>query len=235
MISTGLLADRIGRRKLLIFALAAAAIGDLIVAASLDPVMYMAGRAIAGVGLGAVFGASFAYIRAVVPAANLPAAMGAFVGYSAVTMIIASFLGGTVASIDWRLAFLVIPALSALSMIAVPLLLPAQSRVDGGKVDVLGQVLLALGVIGVLYGLSHAASGLTSPLTWGRFIAGIVLLIAFAIVERRRPHAFFPIDLLKNPGFLAAIGMGLAFNLVQAVSVLQLANTWQYVYGFLTV
>ncbi len=235
VISTGLLADRIGRKLLLILALAASAAGDLLAALSSDPIMYMVGRGIAGIGLGAVFGASFAYVRAVVPEKRLPAAMGTFAASGAVAMIGASFLGGSLASVDWRLAFLVVPVLCVLCLAATIFVLPTEPKIGAGPADVLGQVLLALGIIGVLYGISHAGVGLTDPLTWGPLVAGLVLLAAFVLVELRGRHPFYPMHLFANPGFIAAVAMGLAFNLAQAVSILQMANIWQFVYGFHTI
>lgn len=235
VISTGLLADRIGRRLLLTLALALSALGDLIVAAAFDPSLFLLGRALAGIGLGAVYGASFAYIRAVVKPDRIAAAMGSFAAFNAVSMIVVSFVGGSLASVDWRLAFLAVPAVTLLSIVAVAFVLPKQPRTASGPADALGQILLALGIIGVLYGVSHAGEGVTSPLTWAPLALGIVLLALFAFAERRGAHPFFPMQLFRNPGFLAAIGMGIAFNLAQAVGILQLANIWQYVYGFSTV
>ncbi len=96
-------------------------------------------------------------------------------------------------------------------------------------------MLLALGIIGVLYGISHAGVGLADPLTWAPLAVGLVLLAAFALVELRGGHPFYPLRLFANPGFIAAVTMGLAFNFAQAVSILQMANIWQFVYGFHTI
>lgn len=235
VISTGLLADRIGRKLLLMLALVASIVGGLIAAVAFDPISYMLGRAIAGIGLGAVFAASFAYLRAVVPAPRLPAAMGSFAAYSALTVIGASFLGGALADVDWRLAFLVTPVLAGLSVVAVVFVLPGEPRSGSGPADIGGQILLILGIIGVLYGISHAGRGLTQPLTWIPFVVGLVLLAAFVLVEARVRHPFFPIEIFANPGFLAAVAIGLAFNISQAVAILQTANIWQFVYGFQTI
>lgn len=235
VISTGLLADRIGRRRLLVIALLTAMLGDLIAAASPEPITYMVGRAVAGVGLGAVFGASFAYVRAVVPAGKVPAAMGTFGAFGMVGTIGASFAGGALASVDWRLAFLVIPVMCALSVVATLFLLPHQPPQAAGPADALGQALLAFGLIGVLYGISHAGIGLAKPLTWAPILVGAVLLAVFAMREARSKHPFYPVALFANLGFIAAVCMGLAFNFAQAISTLQFANIWQFVYGFSTV
>ena len=73
VISTGLLADRLGRRKVLMVALLVGAIGNLVVLAAPSPVFYMLGMAITGIGLGAVYGAAFGYMAAVVPKERMAA------------------------------------------------------------------------------------------------------------------------------------------------------------------
>ncbi|MFM9135250.1 MAG: MFS transporter [bacterium] len=57
-ISTGLLADSLGRRKVLQVALVVTIIGDLVVFLAPDTAFYLLGRVIAGIGLGAVYGAA---------------------------------------------------------------------------------------------------------------------------------------------------------------------------------
>ena len=52
--------------------------------------------------------------------------------------------------------------------------------------------------------MSHAGEGLTSPLTWAPLASGAALLALFAVVELRGAHPFFPMQLFRNPGFLAA-------------------------------
>ncbi|HAM13795.1 MAG TPA: MFS transporter, partial [Microbacterium sp.] len=51
--------------------------------------------------------------------------------------------------------------------------------------------------------MSHAGEGLTSPLTWAPLASGAALLALFAVVELRGAHPFFPMQLFRNPGFLA--------------------------------
>ena len=229
VVSTGLLADRMGRRRVLMAALVLAAIGDLLVVIAPSSSVYLVGRILAGIGLGAVFGAAFAYIRAVTPPAKIPYAVGIFSAVGSVTLLIMTFLGGTLASIDWRLAFLLVPVASILGAFLVPILLPKQEPVASGKQDVVGQVLLALGVVAFLYGVSHLGSSLTGVLTLGPIIAGILLLAGFFVYESRVKAGFFPVSLFRNPVFLAAVAAGFVFNFANAVAFLQLANLWQYI------
>lgn len=234
VISTGLLADRIGRRKVLMAGLLVAAAGDLIVALAPTSAFFLLGRGIAGVGLGTIFGASFAYLRAVVPAKNIPGAMGIFGAVMGLATLVLTFLGGTLSSIDWRIAFLVIPVVSLIAFFLVPIVLPAQEPVSHGKQDVVGQLFLALGVIGFLYGVSHLGTSLTDLLTWGPLIGGVAFLAAFFVYESRNANRFFPVSLFKEPIFIAAVIVGLVYNFGTAMSFLQITNLWQYINGLST-
>jgi len=143
-ISTGLLADSLGRRKVLQAGLVVSLIGDLIVFLAPDTAFYLLGRAIAGVGLGAVYGAAFAYIRAAAKPGKLAAAMGLFTAVSMVATLILTFVGGALSSLEWRTAFLVVPVCCAVSFFIVPLLLPKEPRLKLPSKDLLGQFLLGL-------------------------------------------------------------------------------------------
>lgn len=234
VISTGLIADRFGRRPVLMAALVLAAAGDLIAATAPAAPLYLSGRALAGVGLGAVFGAAFAFIRIITPPDRIAGAIGIFGAVCGAGTLLLTFLGGALASVHWRLAFVVIPVVALLCVPAVRLVLPAPPRSAGGPRDYPGQALLALGVVGTLYGLSHAASGLTSPLTLGPLAGGLLLLGLFAVREHRSADRFFPVELFVNPIFLAAVCAGFVYNFGTAVGFLQLTNLWQYVVGLTT-
>jgi predicted MFS family arabinose efflux permease len=233
-ISTGLLADSLGRRKVLQVGLLVAIIGDLIVFLAPDTAFYLLGRAIAGVGLGAVYGAAFAYIRAASKPGKLAAAMGLFTAVLMVATMLLTFLGGALSSLEWRTAFLVIPIASAICFFIVPILLPKEPRLKLPSKDLLGQVLLGLGIIGLLAGIGELGKSLTSPVALGGIGIGLVLLVVWFVYEARNDNRFFPVSLFKNPVFLAAIVAGFIYNFGNAVVFLQLTNLWQYVNGLKT-
>jgi len=234
VITTGLLADRFGRRLLLMVALVVGAIGNLIVMVSPNPAVYMAGMIVVGIGLGAVYGAAFGFIKSVVKPERMAGAMGVFMSTTMVFTVILTFLGGTLAAGDWRTAYLLIPAACIIGLILTPVLLPKIPKMAGESFDVVGQVLLAVGIVGVLYGISQLAKSLTSPTTLVPIIVGVVVLAGFAIWERRYDGHFFPIDILRSPVFLAALCFGFIYNFGNSVAFLQLTNLWQYVNGLTT-
>lgn len=233
-ISTGLLADSLGRRKVLQVALIVTIIGDLVVFLAPDTAIYLLGRVIAGIGLGAVYGAAFAYIRACAKPGKLAAAMGTFTAVLMVATMILTFAGGALSSLEWRTAFLVIPIASAISFFIVPILLPKEPRLKLPGKDILGQVLLGLGIIALLGGIGELGKSLTSPIALGAIAVGIVLLVIWVFWEKRDSNRFFPVSILKNPVFIAAIVAGFIYNFGNAVVFLQLTNLWQYVNGLKT-
>lgn len=232
VITTGMMADRLGRRKVLLVALVVSAAGDLLAALAPNTYVYLGGRAIAGLGLGAVFGASFAYIKTFATGkGGLPAALGVFMAASGLFTLLITFTGSSLVGVDWRLSFVVIPVLSLLSVVIALVLLPKDGPrpTNSGPWDVFGQLLLAVGIILFLYGVSHATNGLTAPLTVIPVLAGVVVLALFAVWEHRKGEAgHFPIRLFREPIFLAAVLIGLVYNFSSGVLLLSFSNLFQY-------
>ncbi len=234
VITTGMMADRWGRKRVLIVALIVAIAGDLIVATAATPMIYIVGRAVAGVGLGAVFGASFAYIKTFAKPGGLASAIGVYVASTGVFALALTFAGSSLVGVDWRVAFMFIPAVAALSLVAGLFVLPRDEARSGEKSpwDALGQVLLAGGIVLSLYGISHATNGITSVLTIAPFVVGVALLGLWAWRQSTSPdRRFFPIALFREPVFIAAVLAGLLYNLSSGVMLLAFSNLFQYSLG----
>lgn len=234
VITTGLLADRLGRRRVLMVALVVGAVGNLIVVVSPAPAVYMLGMAIAGVGLGAVYGAAFGYMDAVVPAGRMASAMGVFTAVVMAGTVALTFVGGNLASAQWRVAFLLIPLACVVCLLLTPVLLPEVDRVRGGALDLVGQALLMGGVVLFLYSVSQFAHSLTSARTLVPLALGIILLGLFFAWESRYEGRFFPVQLFRSRVFVAALCAGFIYNFGTAVAFLQVTNLWQYVDGLTT-
>ena len=231
VISTGLLADRLGRRRVLIAALLVAVAGSLTTAAAQAPVIYLAGQALTGIGLGAVFGASFAYVRAVAPPDRLAQALGLFGAVGGLAILTMVFSGSLLVGVNWRLAFALLAGVAAAGAALVPFILPPQPRIANGSMDIPGQLLLAAGIVGLLYGVSQFGSSLSAPTTVVPLMAGAIFMIGFFIREAKSPNAFYPVSLFRSPLFLSAVLAGFLLNYGSAVGFLQTTNLWQYVTG----
>ena len=232
VITTGMMADRWGRKRVLIVALLVAIAGDLLVAGAANGMMFVVGRGLAGVGLGAVFGASFAYVKlhGASVKGGLAAAIGVYGAATGLFALIFTFTGASLVGIDWRVAFLFIPAVSVIAIVIAFVLLPSERHTKTtAPWDALGQVLLGLGIVLSLYGIAHASNGITDPLTIGPFVAGVLLLGLWAWRESSQPERrFFPIALFRQPVFIAAVLAGLLYNFTSGVTLLAFSNLFQY-------
>ena len=233
VITTGMLADRIGRKKILCLALVTSAVGDVMAAAAPDPGVFLAGRALTGIGLGAVFGASFAYVRLYAGGkGGIAGALGIFSAAASAAALLFTFIGATLVGVDWRVAFLLIPVASLACIPVALVLLPRDTKWTGDAPwDALGQILLGFGVIAMLYGISHAGVEIASPLTIVPIVVGVLLLIGFAAWEHHMGEpGFFPVGVFRHPLFLVAIMAGLIYNLSCGALLLSYSNLFQYEY-----
>jgi MFS family permease len=233
-ITTGLLADRLGRRHVLMIALIVGAIGNLIVLSAPTSSIYMVGMAVTGIGLGTVYGCAFGFMRAVVPPNRMAGAMGLFTAVVMASTVVLTFVGGTLASSNWRVAFVLIPLMCVISLVLTPILLPIMEKSKSEKLDVAGQLLLMVGVVAFLYSVSQFAHSLTAPGTLVPLALGIILLAIFFIHEAKYSGRFYPVSIFRSPVFLAAICAGFIYNFGTAVGFLQLTNLWQYINGLAT-
>lgn len=231
VVSTGLLADRLGRRRVLMLALLVSAAGNALSGLAPISAMYFLGQALTGIGLGAVYGSAFGYVHSVAKPGKLAAALGTFGAVAGLATLIFTFGASALVGVDWRLGFLLLAGLGVLGFFFVPIALPVISRLKGESLDIVGQATLAIGVVGFLYGVSQLGSSLLSLTTLGPLIGGIALLIIFFIHESRVKSPFYPVSLFRSPVFIAAILIGFVYNFGNSVAFLQTTNLWQFVTG----
>ncbi len=229
VIPGGLLADRVGRRLVVSLALLLSLAGQLLTAFSLNAGMYLGGRVITGVALGMVFGGAYGMLKNVSSTKSLGPAMALFNVTNGVIPVVAMVLGGILVGIDWRYAYFILPVVSVLAFVLIPIILPKVDKVPGGKIDFFGMIFLAIGVSGLLYGISQATNGMASAAFLIPMLVGLVALFAFVIREQRSSHPVFPIEMLKHPAFVGAVIMGIFWNFGSGAISQMLPNIWQYV------
>jgi len=151
--------------------------------------------------------------------------------------------GGLLAAVNWRLVF----GFSALTGMAGALWSYLSLRETGTRtrerIDWPGTVVLALGLTGVLAGLSYAVQpyggdvmGWTSPATLTCLAGGAALLAAFCLVELRVPNPMFDLSLLK----IRPVAVGIAAELLGAVAggglqfvlIIWLEGIWLVLHGY---
>ncbi len=231
VIAVGALADRIGVRKVIMGGLVLEIVGNLIVSMSGGLEVLLIGRAIAGVGMGALFAGAFSMVPEIAGKKKVATIIGQWTGMLYVFLILITIVGSAMIGINWRYGFYIVPGVCFIMLFVVPFTLPETAPRGAGKFDVKGLGCLALGMVGLIYGVSYAATSVTSFHFWGSLLIGLAFLGLFALVEKKSDHACFPIDLFKSPVFVAAVLAGILWNFGEASLLLQAANFWQVVSG----
>jgi MFS family permease len=152
-------------------------------------------------------------------------------------------LGGILGPIQWRLIFLVSVPVGLFGTLWAYLKLREVPRYTKAKVDWLGNVTFAVGLIvfmvGITYGIQpygHDTMGWTSPFVLSMIGSGVFLLALFVYIENRVPDPMFRLSLFKIRAFsagslatlLSAIGRGgLMFMLI-----IWLQGIWLPLHGY---
>ena len=195
----GRFSDLYGHRRVLVASLAIALAGSILIATTPNFAVLILGRACQGIAA-PMYPLAIAVLqrelggrelRGSISKVTLVMAAGGAVG------LVAAGIAGT--SADYRIVFWLPVALCVVAVVGVgPGTRNAEPRA-GGKVDVLGAVLLSASLVLVLLPLSRAARwGIESPQVIGLLCAGAVVGAMFVAVERRAVDAILPGRLLCN-------------------------------------
>ncbi|MGH3546382.1 MAG: MFS transporter [Mycobacteriales bacterium] len=208
MFTAGVLGDRWGRRRMLVGGMIAFGAASALSAFATSPELLIASRALMGIGAAAVQPQTLSILTNVFSAAERPKALGIWAGFAGLAAAIGPITGGLLLEhFWWGSIFLInVPVV----LIAVPLLLllvPESADPAPKRLDPLGVVLSIVGVTALVYGIIEGGSSTqwTHLSVAGPLIAGVVLLAAFVITERRSSHPALDVSLFKKPAFTAAV------------------------------
>lgn len=217
----GRMGDVFGKRRMILFSLAAFALGSLICALTDSIGLAIAGRIIQG--LGAAIGPlAYALVRDTVKPEELPRAIGVLVGASGAGGAAGFLLSGLLvdrfspAAIFWLL-FAVAVVLAASLLVLAP---ESPVRTHAG-LDLSGAVALGSGLVLLLLAITKGnAWGWSSARVVALFAASAVLLSVFVLVERRTREPLLDLALLVERPLLAATCCIVVFGFTFPLKVL---------------
>lgn len=206
----GRLGDLYGRRRLFMSGLTVFSIASLLGGLAANEALLLASRALQGVGAAMAAPAALALITttfAAGPARNR--AMAAYATMSGVGAAIGLILGGWLTGLDsflgldvegWRMTFLINVPIGLVAAFLAPRVL-AESESHPGEMDIPGAITGTLGLLGIVFGLSRAgeeAYGWDHAQTITSLVAGVALLVAFAVIESRVEHPLLPVRIFAS-------------------------------------
>ena len=205
----GRAADVAGRRRVFLAGLAVFTAASL--ASGLAPAAGVLIAARAGQGLGAALltPAALSVITTSYGGAQRATALGVWGALGGAGAAVGVLAGGVLATwLGWRSVFLVNVPVGVAAGLAGLRLLPRREprRGLGRELDLPGGALAAAGLVTLVYGLAGApAHGWGSPRTLGLLALAVVLLAAFAVVERSAPRPLVPARLWRTRSLVAGM------------------------------
>ena len=228
LLTGGLLADLLGRRRIFIIGAAIFTAASLLGAFAPSIGVLIGARAVAGVGAALLIPASLAIVRVIWrDASERGRALGIWAGCNGVALAIGPTLGGVlIEHFGWRSIFLVVVPVSLAAVALAPLALPESADPQGRSFDIRGQSLGAIGLGAVAFAAIEAH---TSPwLALGGCVVAIGCIAAFILAERRvGSAALVPLELFSSKPFTAASVATTAMTFGMYGVIFLLPLSWQ--------
>ncbi len=198
-----------------------------------------------GQGIGGAF--LFANSGALITDAFPSNQRGLALGINSVAAVGGSFiglvLGGLLAPIEWRLVFLVSVPFGIIGTIGGFLVLRDTRDKVHVKIDWLGNITFALGLVLILIGITYGIEpygghtmGWTSPVVLAEIISGIVLMLIFIGIELKSDHPMLQLSLFRIRSFaagnFATLLSALARGGLMFILIIWLQGIWLPLHGY---
>ncbi|MFI9718588.1 MFS transporter [Streptomyces sp. NPDC052396] len=208
LFTAGLLGDRLGRKKVLLFGMTVFGIGSVLSAMAGSPAELITFRAVMGLGGAFVMPATLAIIMNVFEREEQPKAIGIWAGAVGLAIAIGPITGGVLLSrFWWGSVFLVNVPIVIAGLIAMVLLVPDSKDPRPGRLDPVGVLLSVVGLVLLVYGIIKGGqlADFTRPEVFGTVGGGLLVLLLFVLHERRSDHPAIDVRYFRNPAFSAAV------------------------------
>jgi MFS family permease len=195
----GRLGDMFGKRLLLLVAMGALTVGSLVDAVAQDFGWLIVGRAIQGASSAAIpLGISL--LATLMPKERVASSVALISAMLGVGGSLGLPLAGFVAEHwDWHTLFWINTVVGVLAFLGILLVVPESHHREGGRVDVVGGVLLAGGLVCLILPLEQGHQwGWGSGRVWGLLAGAVVLLAAFAAYEVRHRDPLVDLAALRR-------------------------------------
>ncbi|QWF79233.1 MFS transporter [Amycolatopsis sp. CA-230715] len=210
LVPAGMVADRIGHRRVFLAGLVAFAASSLLTGLSGSVAEMVVWRLFQGAAGATLAASSLALLRHAFPPELLKVAIGLWSAGLALATVVGPFVGGALVQfVSWRAIFFVnLPI--ALAAFAIAAALAPRATTDGGKskVDVSGIALLTSSLFALVSGITRAqVDGWASAYPMCALVASAVLLLAFAARERAAPNPLLPPALFHSGRLVSGLAV----------------------------
>jgi EmrB/QacA subfamily drug resistance transporter len=234
LLTTGVLADRYGRRRLFSIGLVIFVLGSLLCGVAQDPLMLIISRSAQGVGGATMFATSLALLAQTFQGRERGVAFGAWGAVAGGAVACGPIVGGLITSEwNWRGIFLVNVPVGVVAL-AITIWRVGESRQENPpKPDWPGFIVLTGGLVALIFGLIRAGeTSWSSATVIGCIAGGAVLLLAFVIVESTVANPIFDLGLFRTPTFVGGAIAAFTMNASLFAMFVYLVLYLQDILGF---
>jgi EmrB/QacA subfamily drug resistance transporter len=202
----GRLADVVGRRRVFLASVAVFTVASLACALAPNVGVLVGARVVQGIGAAGMIPAALGLLLAEMPPARLLSAIGIWGASGSMAAAAGPSLGGLlIAATSWRAVFLINAPIGALILLSGWRSVPARAGQSGGLPDGAGTAAAALGIAGIVLGLTKGSDwGWGAPSTIAALAAGLALVIVAVARSRRHPVPAIPVSLWHSRTFAVA-------------------------------
>ncbi|MBM2620226.1 MFS transporter [Actinoplanes sp. LDG1-06] len=200
LIAMGVLGDRIGRRRLLLWGAAAFAFSSLLAATARTPELLIAARVLMGLAGASLMPSTLALIRAMfADARQRGIALGVWAASFSLGGLAAPLIGGVLLEHFWwgSVFLLAVPA-TLLLIVLGPVLLPEARDGDAKGFDLGGAVMSLAGVLIFVYGIKRLAAEGAVAMPFLAIVAGGVLGALFLRRQRRIARPLLDLGMFRD-------------------------------------
>lgn len=215
LLTAGSLADRLGRKRVLLTGMTVFGLASTWCALSTSGPMLIAGRTALGLAAALVTPTTLAIITDTFSRSERPKAIGIWSGGIGVAVAGGPILGGLLLDhLWWGSIFLINVPVVVVALVVMAAVVPESRNRHPGRIDLPGMLLSLLGMVLLVAGvLDGGDTGQwASPRVWATALAGLLVLTGFVLWEGRARSPLLPIGWFRSRAFSGSIAvMTLAF------------------------
>src|SRR5262249_31737259 len=214
LLTSGVLADRYGRKRLFLTGLVIFTLGSLLCGVAQDPSMLIASRSAQGVGGAIMFATSLALLGHSFRGRDRGVAFGIWGAVTGISTALGPVLGGVITTEwSWRGIFLVNVPIGVLAVALTAWRVEESKSPHPTPPDWAGVALLTTGLVSLIYRLIPSGESSWSGVGGiARLALAAAALAGFIAAERRVAHPMFDLSLLRVPTFAGGSIAAFAMN-----------------------